>query len=122
MINFDGKLALKYLLFLVFMLIIWRLSNALFRKMNYDFENLEFKKTEIRGIVKDFIYANQKRKKGVIIQSLDKPEQVITYNGGCGFVGLIYYSTIGDSIFKERDTFRIRIKNTIRDTIINDDL
>jgi hypothetical protein len=114
-------LALKYALFLGLILIVWQISSALLWQMNYDFDNLEFKKTEIKGVVKDFILSKKQNRKAIIIEHFDKKKQVLDYKG-CNFVVLRYYSNIGDSVFKERDTFRIRLKNSIRDTIVNDDL
>ena len=120
----NRQLALKYVLFIGFMLLTWRVSTAITSRMNYEFENNAFKQTAIQDVIREFIYFSPKRKtkRGVIIQGFNQSEQTITYGGGCGFVSLIHYSKLGDTVFKQADTFRIRLKNPLKDTIINDDL
>jgi hypothetical protein len=122
--NFDIKLALKYALFLCLFIVVGRVSYKILWHIHGNFEEADFKKTEIKGVIKNYLYygKKQKNRRAVIVERLDKTEQVVQYRIGCGFVRLIYYSNVGDSVFKERDTFRLQLKNPIRDTIVNDDL
>jgi hypothetical protein len=121
MMNVNVKLALKYALFIGFMLLTWRVSTAITWRMNYDFENNAFKQTAIQGVVKDFILSKKKKRRAIVIEYFGKTTQVLAYEG-CDFIDFKYSANIGDTVFKQASTFRIRLKSTFRDTIINEDL
>ncbi len=115
--NVNKQLALKYSLFIGFMLFTWRVSMAIARKLNYKFENNAFKQMPIQGVAKDFVLTKRKKRKAIVIEYFDKTTQTLQYQG-CDFINFKYSAKIGDSVFKQADTFRIRLKNTFRDTII----
>lgn len=117
----NRQLALKYVLFIGFMLFTWRVGTAITYKMNYDFEVNMFKKAVIQGVVKDYILSKKKNRRSIVIEHFDKTKSVLDHNG-CDFMDLVRSSNIGDTIFKQADTFRIHLKSPFRDTIINEDL
>ena len=116
-----NRQALKYILFAGFMYLTWRVSIAITSKMNYDFYNNQFKQMPIQGIVKDFVLTKKKNRIAIVIENLDKTDRILDYNG-CDFIDFLYSSKIGDTVFKQADTFKIRLKSPFRDTIINSDL
>ena len=119
--NVNRQLALKYILFIGFMLFTWRVSTIIASQMNYDFEVNAFKQTAIQGVIKDFVLSKKKKRMAIVIENFDKTSRVLDYNG-CDFIDLLHSSNIGDTVFKQADTFRIQLKSAFRDTIINSDL
>ena len=119
--HLNRQLAWKYILFIGFMLFTWRVSTAIAWRMNYDFEDNAFKQMPIQGVVKDFVLTKRKKRKAIVIEYFDKTTHVLQYEG-CDFMDFKHSANIGDSVFKQADTFRIHLKNTFRDTIINSDL
>ena len=103
---------MKYILFIGFMLFTWYVSTMIASKMNYDFEVNAFKKTAIQGVVKDFVLSKKKKRKAIVIEHFDKTSRVLDYNG-CDFIDLLHSSNIGDTVFKQADTFRIQLKSAL---------
>lgn len=60
---------------------------------------------------------------GLAIQPIDnQPIILLNFRAGCPFVHTTYYATMGDTIWKEKDSNLVRLKSAVRDTIINANL
>lgn len=60
---------------------------------------------------------------GLAIQSIDNQDIILlNFRAGCALVHTKYYATIGDTILKEKNSNLVRLKNSVRDTIINSNM